>query len=559
MKKFICVLMSIIIAFSCVFVTSAKEDANVDVDGLTETPVVVVSGDGSAIVNKDGEVAMQYKNLLKEEYRDEFIDKILDTLKDLIVPLIVEGFLTDNWDSFYDTLYDGISDIFAETLLDNNGEIPTDPESPAYMSDVEPYAYQRNKDSLEGKYVYDDKYNSNSFVFFYDWRLDPFVTVEKLHDYIQGVKELTGSNKVGLIGRCLGSSIVATYVKVYGMEDLNGVAFNGSVVNGAEILSESISGGFEVDMNAIIRFMQDADGVGLFSIDQIVIDVLDLLQKSGVYTISKEIAEATIYKKLVEGVTSSLALSTFFTFPTYWTAVTAEEYQDALYYVFGPEGSEKRQEYAGLIAKLDHYDREVRQQLQSIYETIDREGNLGIMSKYDFQIIPITKSYEKLGDQFASVEYTSVGATTMDIYSTFSDEYIAQQEAKGLGKYISPDKKIDASTCSYPDYTWFVKGSSHSNWSFIENALLMEVVSADKQITVDDTIYTQFMVYDYDKPTEMQAMTTENCDKVFHEADKEYDKPETFLGKVRSLCKSLVKLIKSILGTVQENNSQKSV
>ncbi len=544
MKKFICILLSIITAFSCFVVSFAEEEVNVD--GWTETPVVIVSGDGTAIVNKDGKVAMQYKNLLKDDYRDEFIDTIVATLKDLIYPLIVEGMLTDNWDNFYDTLYDGISGIFAETLLDRDGNVPTDPESPGYMSDIEPYGYNRNERSLNGSYPEGTQFNRDSFVFFYDWRLDPFETVEKLHEYIQGVKAATGHEKVGLMGRCLGSSIVATYVKVYGMEDLSGVAFNGSVVNGAEILSEVISGGFEVDLNAVIRFLQDSDGVGLFSIDQLVIDVLDTLQKSGVYTVAKETAEATIYKKLVEGVTSSLALSTFFTWPTYWTAVAPDDYQNALYYVFGPEGSEKRQEYAGLIEKLDHYDREVRQQLPEIYKTIDEGGNLGIMSKYQFQIIPITKSYEKLGDQFASVESTSVGATTMDVYSTFSHEYIAQREAEGLGKYISPDKKIDASTCSYPDYTWFVKGSSHSHWSDIENALLMEVVTADEQITVDDTIYTQFMVYDYDTNT-MEAMTEENCDKVFHEADKEYDKPDTFFGKIKAFFESLVKLIKSII------------
>ncbi len=550
MKKFICILMSVIMVLSCLVVSFAEDEVNVD--GRTETPVVFVSGDGSAIVNKDGEVAMQYKNLLKDEYRDEFIDTIVAALKDLIYPLLVEGMLTDNWDNFYDTLYDGISGIFAETLLDENGNIPTDPENPAYMSDIEPYGYDRNRRSLNGEFIDGGSYHSGSFIFFYDWRLDPFETVEKLHEYIQGVKEVTGAEKVGLVGRCLGSSIVATYVKVYGMEDLSGVAFNGSVVNGAEILSEVISGGFEVDMNAVIRFLQDADGVGLFSIDSLVVDVLDTLQKSGIYTVAKETAEATIYKKLVEGVTSSLALSTFFTWPTYWSAVAPEDYQNALYYVFGPEGSEKRQQYAGLIEKLDRYDREVRQQLPEIYKTIDEGGNLGIMSKYQFQIIPITKSYEKLGDQFASVERTSVGATTMDVYSTFSDEYIAQREAEGLGKYISPDKKIDASTCAYPDYTWFVKGSSHSNWTDVENNLLMEVVTADKQIEVDDTIYTQFMVYDYDTNT-MEAMTEENCDKVFHEANKEYDKPDTFFGKIKAFFESFIKLIKSIIANSKAN------
>lgn len=552
MKKILCIFLSITVFFSSLVASFAVEE--VDVDGKTDVPVIVVSGDGSSIVNKDGEKVLQYKNLLSEENRDEFIGKITSGMKELIKPLIVEGLLTDNWDNFYDTLYDVISDIFKETLLDKNGEVPTDPENPAYGSDIDGYYYWKNWDNTHKYYEENHQFDAESLIFYYDWRLDPFVTVEKLHTYIQEVKAATGHDKVGLIGRCLGSSIVATYVRVYGMDDLTGVAFNGSIVNGAEVLSETISGKFEVDMNAVIRFIQDSNKVGLLSIDGIVVDVLDTLQKSGIYTIAKETAEATIYKKLVEGVTSSLALSTFFTWPTYWAAIAPQDYQDALYYVFGPEGSEKRQEYAGLIEKLDHYDREVRQKLPEIYETINNGGNLGIMSKYEFQIVPITQSYEKLGDQYASVTYTSVGATTGTIYDTLSEDYIAQRVSEGKGKYISPDNKIDASTCSYPDYTWFVKGSSHSNWSFIENALLMEVVVADKQITVDDTKYSQFMVYDYDTDT-MDAMDDQNCDKVYFDADKEYDKPDTLFGKIKAFIKSLAKLMTSIFEIIKEKNS----
>ena len=43
-----------------------------------------------------------------------------------------------------------------------------------------------------------------------------------------------------------------------------------------------------------------------------------------------------------------------------------EDYESAKYYIFGEEGSEKRKEYAGLIAKLDNYDREVRQRVPEL-------------------------------------------------------------------------------------------------------------------------------------------------------------------------------------------------
>ena len=135
-----------------------------------------------------------------------------------------------------------------------------------------------------------------------------------------------------------------------------------------------------------------------------------------------------------------------------------------------------------------------------------------------------------------------------------SEDYIAQRVSEGKGKYISPDNNIDASTCSYPDYTWFVKGSSHSNWSFIENALLMEVVVADKQITVDDTKYSQFMVYDYDTDT-MEAMDDQNCDKVYFDADKEYDKPDALFSKIKAFIKSLAKLMTSIFEIIKGKNS----
>ena len=175
MKKILCVLLSITVFFSSLVAGFAIED--VDVDGKTDIPVIVVSGDGSSIVNKDGEKVLQYKNLLSEENRDEFINSITSGLKELIKPLIVEGLLTDNWDNFYDTLYDVISDIFKETLLDKNGEVPTDPENPAYGSDIDGYYYWKNWDNTHKYYEENHQFDAESLIFYYDWRLDPFVTV----------------------------------------------------------------------------------------------------------------------------------------------------------------------------------------------------------------------------------------------------------------------------------------------------------------------------------------------------------------------------------------------
>ena len=99
-------------------------------------------------------------------------------------------------------------------------------------------------------------------------------------------------------------------------------------------------------------------------------------------------------------------------------------------------------------------------------QSIKKAGvNLGIMAKYGSQMIPVTESSAMISDQIASVYRASYGATTSTVYEPLSDDYIAGRIEKGLGRYISPDKQIDASTCMFPDNTWFYKGATHSKWT----------------------------------------------------------------------------------------------
>ena len=208
-------------------------------------------------------------------------------------------------------------------------------------------------------------------------------------------------------------------------------------------------------------------------------------------------------------------------------------------YVFGPEGSEKRTEYAGLIAKLDNYDRVVRQRVPEILTTTVENGvHFGVISKYGFQTLPICRTNDQVSDQFASVKRSSFGATTGTIYEDLPADYLAERTAAGYGDYLSPDGQIDASTCLFPDSTWFIKGSSHSNWSDWELRLLYDIASSKEAVTVENSCWpSRFVVYSYTNPDvasdgEIEAMSTENCDTENWEADAEVDHPATFWGKI---------------------------
>lgn len=548
MKRLISVFLSVMLVFSLML--PAFSWVNVD-ESKSRIPVIRISGDGEALYDAEGNKIFHYRDIENlVSGNNEGVTENSELYKSMaktLLPALAKGLATDNWDDLYAGLETEISKIFADSLLDENGNVTNN--SGLSQSRKEQMKNKRNNSQMgdKGYFAWDD------YWFHYDWRLDPMETADEFNSFIKDIKRTTGCEKVGIAATCLGTNVVMAYVSKYGVEDIQGIGMDGSVVGGAEILSEVICAKFDVDPPALMRILQDVEGLGLFSIDEFIMETIDMLVQTGLLEGVISTTENIFYDKLVEGTTSALALSTFYTQPNYWACVSPEDYESAKYYVFGEEGSEKRIKYAGLIEKLDNYDREVRQRIPELVQKIKEGGaNFGVISKYGYQIIPICASSDKVADQFASVERSSFGATTSSVYETLSDEYIAQRIAEGKGHYISPDKHIDASTCLIPDSTWFIKGSSHSNWTTYELKILYEVASADRQLTINDFPYTQFMVYDT-KADLLFPMTKENCNTENWDADPDIYKPSSFSDKLNVAVNALVRWFKLFVEFIFDN------
>ncbi len=546
MKRFISVFLSVVLVFSLISPAFSWVDVN---ETKSQIPVIRISGDGEALYDADGNKIFHYRDLAKlvsgESGKDN--SELYKSMAESLLPALAKGLATDNWDDLYAGLETEISKIFANSLLDENGNVPNN--SGLSQSRIDEMEHKRNN-SQKGSKGY---FAWNDYWFRYDWRLDPMETADDFNAYIKDIKKSTGCEKVGIAATCLGTNIVMAYVAKYGVEDIQGIGFDGSVVGGAEILSEVICAKFDVAPPALMRILRDVEGLGLFSIDEFIMETIDMLVQTGLLEGVISTTENIFYDKLVEGTTSALALSTFYTWPNYWACVSPEDYESAKYYVFGEEGSEKRVKYAGLIEKLDNYDKEVRRRIPELIQKIkDGGANFGVISKYGYQIIPICASSDMVADQFASVKRSSFGATTPSVYETLSDEYIAQRVSEGKGHYISPDKLIDASTCLTPDSTWFIKGSSHSNWTTYELKILYEVASADRQLTVNDFPYSQFMVYDT-KADSLVPMTEENCHTENWDADPDIYKPTSFFDKLNVAFNALVRWFKLLIDFIIES------
>lgn len=541
MKKFSAILLTAILMFS--LATPAFAAVNINAS-KSQIPIIRISGDGESLYDNQGNELVTGTGVFSAlESEDGDNSELYSSIAHVIMPFLIDGLLYDKWDGYYDALYEEISELFGNALLDKNGDPIDDSGLSASRKQ------QLKNDMNTDKYGSKKYYGIEDYRFYYDWRLDPTDIADDFNDYINAIRIKTGHQKVGIVASCLGTSIVMAYLAEYGSDAVSGIGLDGSVCNGSEILSETISGKFTVDGDSITRVLEDSNYLGVFDVDEFLLATVDLLSKSGTIDGITASVKMTIYDKVVKGVTSALALSTLCTWPGYWSTVSAEDYDDAMLYVFGEKGSAKRVEYAGLIEKIENYN-VVRGKTDDLLIAAKAKGvNIGIVSKYGYQIIPICESGSELADELVTVEKSSFGATTSKIYDTLSDIYLAQMTPEKR-KYVSPDKQVDASTCLFPDSTWFIKGASHAHWTDEEIQILYDVASANRQLTVEDTEISQFMVYTYEDDT-ARKMTTENCDTYVWSESSSTKPTNNPIQKLVSFLKSLFKWFKLLFGKVE--------
>ena len=539
MKKTI----SLILALTMAFTLAAPAYAASLTSWWSNIPIVSIAGDSEPLYDGNGKQIFKTTDILngfKSEGEEDDDGNVMDAVVNVLYPFLVEGLLTDNWDNYYNNLYEEIADIFEDSLLTKDGE----PKNGSGLSEERKKEVADNlqKDLKEEWGCYLDWH----YKFYYDWRLDPLTVADEFNEYIQAVKKVTGAEKVAITGVCLGTNIILAYIAKYGTDDIYGLGIDGSTVNGMEPISEAVSGKISIDGNSIMRILIDCNVYDVADIDDFILKTVDLANKSGLIGAVSGFTESSLYEKLEKGVTSALARASVLTWPGYWAAVEKDDYETAKEFVFGEEGSELRKEYAGLIKKLDDYDKAVRQRIPELLGKVKSSGaNLAIIAKYGCQMIPLSESQNLVADQFASVKNASFGATTSTVYDTLSDDYIAKKVSEGKGKYISPDKQIDASTCLFPDYTWFIKGNKHSNWSQWEKEVLYTVTTADHQLTVDDFDFGQYVIYDKENNFAIK-MTEENCHIEAWEADKEVDYPTSIFTKIKNFFDALVAWFKAL-------------
>ena len=522
MKKLLSVILVVTMLFAVMAPAAMAAEEKVFESGMT--PIIYIRGNGEQIYEADGvtPIVATFEDLGlegggKEGEEGLGIDKdvIVETAVNILKPFILEGMLFDEWDNYGKVLYEEIAPLFEGAGLDYDGNAKD-----GTRVGVAELAASEN---MAGSAWY---YNTNqAYNFCYDWRLSPYDNTKRLHDYVLKVMSTTGKKQVSLYARCLGGSLLSAYIDEYGsIGHIKNVMFSDVLSNEATFISKAFSGQIEFDAKMVERYAAQLDHCGKYVpravgftfgdlLYEIVFESMSFFNQIGATDTALDGVEE-LYEKLYEALVPALCHAIgFATQVNNWTAVAEEDMDTAIDLMFGAKGTETREKYAGLISKIQTYRENISSDLTAFYDRAKANGiHIGFLGKYGYLNAPITVDSDLLSDSLVSLEHATMGATCAKVGKTLSDDYISDRIEAGFGKYISPDKQVDLSTCYSPDTTWIFKNAHHSV-DHQTDGIIKGFLNGD-YATVDSVKaaygYDQFNVF-FDEENKFYTMTEDNC------------------------------------------------
>jgi pimeloyl-ACP methyl ester carboxylesterase len=333
-----------------------------------------------------------------------------------------------------------------------------------------------------------------TYVYGLDWRLDPMVIADEINDYVKHIKEQTGYDKVSIAAISMGGVMTSAYLSKYGYGDVSHVTMISSAFTGVDMVGQLFCKKVVLDEEGAERLVNQ-----LISINGVskVLEMTGLLKKL-VPLLS------TIIEEQIDRVYDEVLIPIFGYNPSIWSFVDDEVYETAKATMLGNADPS----FESIIDNY-HYNVQVKAK-DTLQKAMNAGVKVAIVSNYNLQISPITERSNYNADTVIETRHTSGFATVAPIGETLGDDY---EQAKFKDRnYLSSDGVVDASTCYFPDNTWFIKDMYHVGFDIESNNndIYTWLMTADKQMDINSNpLYPQFNIYEEDikllHPLDMEA------------------------------------------------------
>lgn len=424
-----------------------------------------------------------------------------------MAPYIAKFAVDKDWDYFAEKSFPYVGELFAPVCCTNDGTVTNGSGIIFDYPDKETVTY------------------GGSYDFYYDWRLDPVDIADELNDFINYILECSGAEKVSIIAHSLGGVITLSYLTLYGTQKVDGVCFYVSAIYGEAYNGQLMSGKIGFNGDCLTEFMR-----GTFSDNEyqyLLASIFDVLNKTGILDPICACANYAI-DQCLDVAAREAVLPLFANWLSIWSMVPDKYMNSAKEYVF--DNVYSNVDRSVIIGKIDRYNNTVRAHKEETLKKLNETANVIVISGYGFTPIPIIPDWKVLSDTNVDTSSTSFGAITAPYGEQLSEEYLQSADSR----YISPEKNIDASTCLFPEQTWFVENLKHTAGGGVVSEMQKTLLFSEKQPTVDTyEEYPRFLKYSAQENT-----LTPNTEAV---------PAPTFIQTVILVIKDIVKLIKNLI------------
>lgn len=483
MKKLLAVLMALVMLLTGLSV-GAFADEEV-------TPVIVVSGVGARPFYMD----------MGTENEKVVYPPAIDFPSVIVTALlgIAKTLITGDVSVFSQTAATIVSDIFEEFKCDENGNSKYNVAPITYPLSIDNYDFDYANDVSEIQIAFAvsrEIGEENTYFYNYDWRLDPCTNADGLDKMIDNVKNETGSDKVVLMPCSMGGVQTIAYLEKFGSDDIDSIIFMSAAHRGLYFVSEMFVGGIKLNQKDLFTFLShlitipDENADNLFSLAFGDLGNAAFLSSTFMWldNFLQQVSDDNLWSALRE---------VFGRLPGMWAFVRPEYFDEAVDFMTDENTGDD------LVEKITYYNKNVSAKNDEILTEAKENGvKISLCSHYNKGSIPVTEKANVEGDDLIETPCTSNGATVALSGETLGEDYV---QAVSCGhNHISADNKIDASTCLFPESTWFIKGQPHVGVFCDENGVfndyadfILWLATSEEQPTVfEDPNYPQFMESD---------------------------------------------------------------
>ena len=296
----------------------------------------------------------------------------------------------------------------------------------------------------------------NVYAFNYDWRVDARASAKQLNKMIKSVKKRTKAKKVALVGCSFGGAVLSAYMDAYKKQnDVKRYLFLDPAIDGVDV-ARMFAGDMVTSRKAVMKYLNGMQGANAGTSQETIFKVIKIIGDVRVGIAADNLSKILKNKNNRKKMSVKVIKPWFGNVTALWECIPYDVFNDAVKYMSSIGVLDKK---TGLYKKICAYHK-VQGRFRKNVKWVKKHGaEVAIIANYGEPGIPVTSKANNHIDGLIDTTRASGGAIVADF-----GKKLKGKNAKG--KYVSPDKIINAKTCVVPNSTWFIKDIQHMQFRY---------------------------------------------------------------------------------------------